>query len=196
MQAWEEELPKLKETYAENLKEDVAEKPLRKRQIINAEKKKRGACVDCKRAVTDQTIVAFDLDHRQEHEKIQCVSIMASQLAPDQRIIDEMKKCDLRCANCHLVVQINILIYCLLLLAQRVEARELVPRKTRLERFIRLEEELVLESSGLVGPEYLKGPTKAGRLFVWFHDVCVDGLDTVGTWIWDLANPKRDEILD
>ena len=32
---------------------------------------------------------------------------MASQSAPDQRIIDEMKKCDLRCANCHMIVTDN-----------------------------------------------------------------------------------------
>jgi hypothetical protein len=71
------------------------------RAFVNAEKAKRGFCVDCKLEVGDR-FHGFDFDHVRG-EKIEAVSRMASlrNKYSRQEIACEMSKCDLRCKNCH-----------------------------------------------------------------------------------------------
>jgi hypothetical protein len=55
-----------------------------------------GKCVDC--GITDDRVLEFD--HIQG-EKIDGVVRLASQLASISRIKDEIRKCEIRCCNCH-----------------------------------------------------------------------------------------------
>lgn len=64
--------------------------------LINNEKMRRSACLDCGLAVTTDNLVVFDFDHRDPRTKRSLVS----RTAPS-RLVEEMAKCDLRCANCH-----------------------------------------------------------------------------------------------
>ena len=94
-----------------------------KEDYVNARKLDIGCCqyADCGRAVTPQTVRAFDFDHREEHTKAThetmpeflykgktgvsgLVNNMAKRAALEhtQSILDaEMDKCDLLCHNCH-----------------------------------------------------------------------------------------------
>lgn len=53
-------------------------------------------CVDC--GETD--IVVLDFDHRDPTDKTQSVTWIAAR-KPWKRVLDEIAKCDVRCANCH-----------------------------------------------------------------------------------------------
>ena len=53
-------------------------------------------CVDC--GETD--IVVLDFDHRDPADKIQSVTWIAAR-KPWKRVLQEIAKCDVRCANCH-----------------------------------------------------------------------------------------------
>ena len=54
-------------------------------------------CVDC--GETD--IVVLEFDHRNQFDKDYEVSQMIQRRMPANKIIDEISKCDVRCANCH-----------------------------------------------------------------------------------------------
>lgn len=57
-------------------------------------------CVDCG---YKQHPVALQLDHVRG-EKIQAISTMISRCCSKQLIKEEIRKCEVRCANCHAIV--------------------------------------------------------------------------------------------
>jgi hypothetical protein len=63
----------------------------------DAEKLRRGQCLDCWRKVTR--------DHLPQYEKRECIAEMVSRydMYTSEDIIQEMAKCELRCVNCHRV---------------------------------------------------------------------------------------------
>jgi len=82
---------------------------LAKRAIINEEKLRRGGCLHCKRAVTMETMCAFDLDHRVRVDKKDRVSQMVYKSWPyfNKHAKNEWETCDLLCVNCHKIKTIN-----------------------------------------------------------------------------------------
>jgi len=87
-----------------------------KQQHVDAEKLRRGCCLKCKRAVTEENVFAFHFDHRDELTKmvgglagkqggvggLVGNVVKAAALDKIEPILDaEMAKCDLLCANCH-----------------------------------------------------------------------------------------------
>jgi hypothetical protein len=74
-----------------------------RRDIMNAEKLRRGGCIDCKLPVTADTYVIFDFDHIPGETKVDCVSAMTIKFGQYslQQMVDEMRKCELRCKRCH-----------------------------------------------------------------------------------------------
>lgn len=68
-------------------------------EISNAEKLLRGSCMDCNlRVIKDLPYSAFDFDHRDPTTKLGNISQMGKNIPG---MIEEMKKCDLRCCRCH-----------------------------------------------------------------------------------------------
>ncbi len=61
---------------------------------------KRGPCMDCKKKFDP---CAMDFDHRDSSLKIDKVSRLLSRSFSKERILEEINKCDLICANCHRV---------------------------------------------------------------------------------------------
>ena len=55
------------------------------------------ACIDC--GITDPVVLEFD--HRNPEEKSYHVSNMAGWCFSEENILEEIAKCDIRCANCH-----------------------------------------------------------------------------------------------
>jgi len=82
---------------------------LEKRAIINEEKLRRGGCLHCGRAVTMETVCAFDLDHRVRVDKDRNISQMVFKSWPyfNKHAKNEWETCDLLCANCHKIKTIN-----------------------------------------------------------------------------------------
>jgi len=76
---------------------------LARREIINAEKLKRGACLTCKRTVTLENACAFDFDHINPETKRMGVSNMVFKSWDyfNAYARDEMRQCSLLCTNCH-----------------------------------------------------------------------------------------------
>ena len=70
--------------------------------LVNSEKIKRQGCVDCKFQVTEENTSLFDFDHIDPSNKVKNVSAMRFSYT-FQQIRDEMEKCELRCANCHMI---------------------------------------------------------------------------------------------
>lgn len=87
---------------AERKKETRPDK-LAKREIINAEKLKRGSCLTCERKVSLKTACAFDFDHKNPETKRMRVSQMVKKSWDyfNAHARDEMSKCDLLCVSCH-----------------------------------------------------------------------------------------------
>lgn len=56
---------------------------------------KKNPCLDC--GETDSRVLEFD----HKSDKILAVSRLIGNKAPKEDILDEIKKCDVRCANCH-----------------------------------------------------------------------------------------------
>lgn len=75
--------------------------------MANKEKTTRGECCDCGFKVHNENFRAFDFDHRNPQEKIASISDMCKNSADIQKIIEEIKKCDLRCANCHFIKSVK-----------------------------------------------------------------------------------------
>ncbi len=59
---------------------------------------KSDPCMDCGRCYPS---CVMEFHHRDPAQKISCVSKMALSLAPIGRVLLEIGKCDLLCANCH-----------------------------------------------------------------------------------------------
>lgn len=74
----------------------------RNRIPVDNEKLKRGECIDCKLKVNGNFWI-FDFDHVRGN-KIKNVSQMVVGGYTEDDIAKEMKKCDLRCRNCHRIV--------------------------------------------------------------------------------------------
>jgi len=53
-------------------------------------------CVDC----GEPDPLVLDFDHRDPEKKIMTVSLLVSRVRKE-RLIEEIEKCDVRCANCH-----------------------------------------------------------------------------------------------
>lgn len=70
---------------------------IRQREIIN--QAKSSGCVDC--GITD--IRVLDFDHVTQDKKFD-ISSAISRGYSDQKIFDEIAKCEVRCANCHRIV--------------------------------------------------------------------------------------------
>lgn len=81
---------------------------LKKREIINKEKHKRGSCLTCKRVVKKGEECAFIFDHRDPTTKFICngkpiapsAFVRLSQALFDKQWPLEQAKCNLLCANC------------------------------------------------------------------------------------------------
>lgn len=54
-------------------------------------------CVDC----GEKDIVTFEFDHRDTNDKKHSISKMIGDCFSWDNIMDEVNKCDIRCANCH-----------------------------------------------------------------------------------------------
>ena len=83
----------------ENNREGYPEKNRRKkeylREIMREHKSK--PCADCG---SEFPFYVMDFDHRDADEKCLSVSKMAQQMSV-RRLLDEIAKCDVVCANCH-----------------------------------------------------------------------------------------------
>ena len=84
-----------------------AHNPLR--DLVNIEKKRRGCCARCSRAVIyngtiGDNVAGFDFDHLPGYEKIMDISKMVHLNCKREVVIVEMSKCDLLCVNCHRTV--------------------------------------------------------------------------------------------
>lgn len=73
------------------------------REAVNAEKLRRGSCVDCGLVATPENVFIFDFDHRDPAEKSFNLSRARHRERGPGEIAAEMAKCDLRCSNCHRV---------------------------------------------------------------------------------------------
>jgi hypothetical protein len=67
----------------------------RNRSILNAHLK-TNPCVDC----GESDITVLDFDHVRE-KKIDNVTTMAANSVSAEKLIAEIRKCEIRCANCH-----------------------------------------------------------------------------------------------
>lgn len=59
---------------------------------------KSDPCMDCGRRYP---FYVMDFDHRDPYMKVDCVSVMIRELRSFTKIIQEIEKCDVVCANCH-----------------------------------------------------------------------------------------------
>lgn len=55
-------------------------------------------CADC---MTPYPPYVMDFDHREGKMKDRCISLMVRMGVSHERMLEEIKKCDLVCANCH-----------------------------------------------------------------------------------------------
>lgn len=67
--------------------------------LVQSMKLEAGACHDCGLTITEDTLYRFDFDHRDPMDKT--FTISAARTYSDQRIIEEIAKCDVVCKNCH-----------------------------------------------------------------------------------------------
>jgi len=84
-------------------KKETSPTRLARREIINAEKLKRGACLTCKREVSLKTACAFDFDHINPETKRLSVANMVHKDWDyfNAHAMDEISQCSLLCTNCH-----------------------------------------------------------------------------------------------
>ncbi len=73
-----------------------------RREWLIDQKVSRMACMDCDKKVERDNTFVFDFDHRDPEQKTKAISQMLHQWTTD-RLLHEMDKCDLICANCHRV---------------------------------------------------------------------------------------------
>jgi hypothetical protein len=73
-----------------------------RREWLIDQKVARVACMDCHKKVERDNTFVFDYDHREPDQKTEAISTMLHSWTTD-RLLHEMDKCDLICANCHRV---------------------------------------------------------------------------------------------
>ena len=85
----------------------MRERQRRLRDLTNELKLQRGECLlhpryneGRRKFVTQANLVEFDWDHRDPELKIMTVSALAA-VGTEQKIREEITKCDLVCSNCH-----------------------------------------------------------------------------------------------
>jgi len=76
---------------------------INKRNVIDNEKLRRGACLVCKRQVSKESTCAFDFDHIDPSQKVISVSHLVYKTWSyfNDHFHTEVKKCNLLCSNCH-----------------------------------------------------------------------------------------------
>lgn len=55
------------------------------------------SCLDC----GESDILVLEFDHKDRSEKFENVSIILKRKLSFEKLVAEIKKCDIRCANCH-----------------------------------------------------------------------------------------------
>lgn len=83
-----------KASYVEKAKKRNAEVKEKHREII-MEHLRGNPCVDCGNSDTE----VLQFDHRDRSDKVSEVSNLIT--GSTRRLMDEIEKCDIRCANCH-----------------------------------------------------------------------------------------------
>jgi hypothetical protein len=73
-----------------------------RREWLIDQKVARVACMDCHKKVERDNTFVFDYDHREPNQKTEAIGTMLHSWTTD-RLLHEMDKCDLVCANCHRV---------------------------------------------------------------------------------------------
>ena len=88
--------------YDKNKKKIYAQKTERGKELLkwHRELKSKIPCTDCKKRFHP---VAMQWDHLPQFEKGYAISVMVSDGFSKESIMDEIKKCELVCANCHAV---------------------------------------------------------------------------------------------
>jgi hypothetical protein len=79
----------------------------RDQKAVTAEKLKRGKCIDCEVKVEESNSCMFEFDHLPQYQKVSNISVMVCEHRSKKEICEEMKKCELRCSNCHLLKSIE-----------------------------------------------------------------------------------------
>lgn len=81
----------------------LSKKGIKKRQLrvellqfINSYKQR--PCLDCEKEFPPYVL---DFDHRDESTKHKAIATMVRNLCSKEKILEEIKKCDLICSNCH-----------------------------------------------------------------------------------------------
>lgn len=69
----------------------------RMREMVQAIKEESG-CIDCD---TDYPYFVLEFDHREPTKKVNCVATLVSNGYSEKAILNEIKKCDVVCSNCH-----------------------------------------------------------------------------------------------
>lgn len=72
----------------------------RNKELVRAEKLRRGQCADCGIVINERTIVFIDFDHRDPTDKSFTISYEMHKVHASD-LIAEMAKCDAVCRNCH-----------------------------------------------------------------------------------------------
>jgi hypothetical protein len=92
---------------------EYARSPKRRAYGTKVARKRRGwltlqkmgkSCVDCGLMCTEDNFPAFNWDHRPGSDKVCSVSQLVARTSKRDRLLAEISKCDLRCANCHRVM--------------------------------------------------------------------------------------------
>ncbi len=77
---------------------------LKKRYFVTLQKLRDEKCVSCGLKVTLENSCAFDYDHRDPVTKSFSLSTVGRSIYPPEHVIlEEIQKCDLKCANCHVL---------------------------------------------------------------------------------------------
>ena len=88
-----------KQRYYERNRDVYRDKNRRKRERMHDLRRelKSKPCADCGETFPSYVM---DFDHRQRHEKVDQVAMLVSSLSM-RRLLTEVEKCDVVCANCH-----------------------------------------------------------------------------------------------
>jgi hypothetical protein len=85
---------------ARNPRKHKAPKRASQKQLSDQLKIARGHCADCKLAITENSVVIIDWDHRDPTTKAFTIAYKMNRVS-DEQLINEINKCDAVCANCH-----------------------------------------------------------------------------------------------
>ena len=87
-----------KECYKANRSKFIASsKASRQRLIDEITELKKKPCLDCNQSFPT---CVMDFDHKDPSQKIRQISVMTKRYGRD-KVLEEITKCDLVCANCH-----------------------------------------------------------------------------------------------